>query len=524
MLQLNLCCRVQVLVSRTDTEPPARPAAALSCYPKWKRRPWDSPDRMGNRGRCRKTCKVRGQTQGAPPPLRALSGFPRQSAPSSCQKSLRQLLASCPATSRSAPRRAPAFAGRLSGGLSGYRGRGASPRRGQGPAQKVQTGPRSCQASARRVPVLGCRCRTLPDPAAHPGDLGLIPVPPKTASKFMAVEFRVEVLASTPYVTHRPETGPEGSVPRVRRPQLPCRWQRRRLRRRELRLRGGFAGYPERQRDARVGWRWKCLCGVAGPGCSRCTTRGRSETRRQAAQTPPRVGSLPRSRHPRYARLSRGRNSRPGCALETIPSPLVTLLRSRDRVGRRLRRCWGGDTTAAFLSCGGGFVQGRGARKTPAFPLFPTGRATSSQRRTLEPQPRQQRGGPGPPPPPPAAAPCPPHSADRRRSPTEPRWLRTRFAGRLIMPGCDPLSWQAGPPGRGLRAESDRPGGPESWQPQSKRQRSDILSSPAAMPSASRRVQQSSAATVLAEQVGGSAAGKGKETGPALSSRVSSQE
>lgn len=44
------------------------------------------------------------------------------------------------------------------------------------------------------------------------------------------------------------------------------------------------------------------------------------------------------------------------------------------------------------------------------------------------------------------------------------------------------------------------------------------------MPSASCRVQQSSAATVLAEQVGGSAAGKGKETGPALSSRVSSQE
>lgn len=84
---LNLCCRVQVPVPRTDTEPPARPAAALSCCPKWRRRPWDSPGRMGNRGRCQKTCKVRGELHGAPPP-RTLGSPPLQTATASCQKSL----------------------------------------------------------------------------------------------------------------------------------------------------------------------------------------------------------------------------------------------------------------------------------------------------------------------------------------------------------------------------------------------------------------------------------------------------
>lgn len=123
LLQLNLCCRVQVLVSRTDTEPPARPAAALSCYPKWKRRPWDSPGRMGNRGRCRKTCKVRGETQGAPPP-RTL-GFPSAKRPFVLRKSLRQLLASCPVAARSAP--LPSRAS-FQGGLIEYRGQGCQGR------------------------------------------------------------------------------------------------------------------------------------------------------------------------------------------------------------------------------------------------------------------------------------------------------------------------------------------------------------------------------------------------------------
>lgn len=179
-------------------------------------------------------------------------------------------------------------------------------------------------------------------------------------------------------------------------------------------------------------------------------------------------------------------------------------------------------------------MQGHGARKTPAFPLFPAGTATSSQRQTLEAQPREQRGGPGPPPPPPAAALCPPHAADRRRSPAVPRWLRTRFAGsRIMLPrapaaplsaGVQPLVLASRAAWPGASGESDRPGAPELWQPQSYRQRSDILSRPAAMPSASRRVQQSSAATVLAEQVGGLAPGKGKETGSAQSSRGSSRE
>ncbi|KAK2086202.1 hypothetical protein P7K49_035627 [Saguinus oedipus] len=48
-----------VLGFRTDTDPPSPPAAALSCCPKWRRKPWDWLDRMGNRARCRKTCKVR---------------------------------------------------------------------------------------------------------------------------------------------------------------------------------------------------------------------------------------------------------------------------------------------------------------------------------------------------------------------------------------------------------------------------------------------------------------------------------
>lgn len=48
------------------TEPLSPPAAALSCCPKWKRKPWDWRGRMGTRGRCRKTCKVSGRGALAP--------------------------------------------------------------------------------------------------------------------------------------------------------------------------------------------------------------------------------------------------------------------------------------------------------------------------------------------------------------------------------------------------------------------------------------------------------------------------
>lgn len=168
---------------RTDTEPPARPAAALSCYPKWKRRPWDSPGRMGNRGRCRKTCKVRGETQGATPP-RTL-GFPsaqrsfvlpKKFAAVACERPRHGPLRTPPSPCL----RGPAF--RVAQRVS--RARVPGPRRRQGPSQKVQTEPRSRQASGE--PTLGCRRRTLPGPAADPGDLALIPVPRKTASEFMA--------------------------------------------------------------------------------------------------------------------------------------------------------------------------------------------------------------------------------------------------------------------------------------------------------------------------------------------------
>lgn len=58
------------------TEPLSPPVAALSCCPKWKRKPWDWRGRMGTRGRCRKTCKVSGR--GAP---RTWRGRRRRQAP-----------------------------------------------------------------------------------------------------------------------------------------------------------------------------------------------------------------------------------------------------------------------------------------------------------------------------------------------------------------------------------------------------------------------------------------------------------
>lgn len=109
--------------------------------------------------------------------------------------------------------------------------------------------------------------------------------------------------------------------------------------RKELRLRGGFAGYPERQRDARAGMELEMsMCGggtglfpVPHSGRERCAEGGGAdlaEGRLPALEPAARYDALP------------GRNSRPGCSLEIIPSPLGSLLgRSRGRVGRGLRRC-----------------------------------------------------------------------------------------------------------------------------------------------------------------------------------------
>lgn len=207
---------------------------------------------------------------------------------------------------------------------------------------------------------------------------------------------------------HRYRAGGSGSVAKLGRSSVA-----------DLRGTQEGRGTPE------MGWRWKCLCRVARPGCSRCRTRGRSGARREAPRTPPRVGSLPWS--PQLGMAAPPRATLPG---QKLPSRL--LFRNCPLFSWELG--WAGgfggagsDASASFLSYGGCSVKGRGARKTPAFPLFPTGRGSSSK--TLEPRPREQRGGPGPPPPPPAAAPRPPHAADRRRSPAVPRWLRKRFAG-----------------------------------------------------------------------------------------------
>lgn len=62
-------------------------------------------------------------------------------------------------------------------------------------------------------------------------------------------------------------------------------------------LRGDLRGTQEGRGMPQMGWRRKYLCRVPGPGCSRSHTRGR----REAAQTPPRVGSLPWSRQPGMA-------------------------------------------------------------------------------------------------------------------------------------------------------------------------------------------------------------------------------
>lgn len=172
-------------MSRTDTEPPARPAAALSCYPKWKRRPWDSPGRMGNRGRCRKTCKVRGQTQGAPPP-RTL-GFPSAKRPFVLPKKFAAVACELP---RHSPLRAPpspCLGGPAFRVPQRVLGAGV-PARGEdkAPLRRCKRGRGAAKYPAGAKPALGCRFRTMPESAAHPGGLGLIPDPPKTASKFMA--------------------------------------------------------------------------------------------------------------------------------------------------------------------------------------------------------------------------------------------------------------------------------------------------------------------------------------------------
>lgn len=149
-------------------------------------------------------------------------------------------------------------------------------------------------------------------------------------------------------------------------------------------------------------------------------------------------------------------------------------------------------------------------------PLLPTwfclrGRGTSSQRRALEPRPREQRGGQGPPPPPP-----PPAAARVRPTPLaggDPGPCRGRSGnvfpavwGRVNVPpaprqqprapGRSPFARAegraapappAGRPVRGLRADFDRPGAPELWQPRGSRQRGDILSGAAAYALASLR-------------------------------------
>lgn len=146
-------------MSRTDTESPARPAAALSCCPKWRRRPWDSPGRMGNRGRCRKTCKVRGERHRAPPP--------RTLGPLSANRAFvlpkKFTAASSPAAARSAPCRAPAFTGQLPEWLGRPPGAGPpAPRRRQDPGQEMQLRPGNRQTSGRWEPSPGCR-----RPAGH---------------------------------------------------------------------------------------------------------------------------------------------------------------------------------------------------------------------------------------------------------------------------------------------------------------------------------------------------------------------
>lgn len=281
-------------------------------------------------------------------------------------------------------------------------------------------------------------------------------------------------------VTHRPETGPEGCVPRVRRPQVPCRWQRRcRETSQEraptpwricgvLRKAEGCPSW-DGAGNAYVGWRDRAVPGaLLGAGAMRGGRRRR-----------PRRGSAPclgagSPVCPPSASLP-GRNSRPGCSLEIIPSPLGSLLGSRDRVGRGLRWRWGRPDRPFPLPWRRLCARARRSENPCFSHVFLRGGQLRPCARTLEPRPREQRGGPcpPPPPPPPAAAPCPPHAADRRRSPAVPRWLRKGSLGGVMrdnapaLPGSSLEPRQARRPCRSLRAESDRPGAPELWQPHS---------------------------------------------------------
>lgn len=314
-------------MSRTDTEPPARPAAALSCYPKWKRRPWDSPGRMGNRGRCRKTCKVRGEAHGAPPP-RTL-GFPSAKRPFHPAK---KVCGSClrAVPSPPAPRPAEPLPSRASfqGDSSGHRGAGA-PGPTTRPCSEGINGAEEPSSiwSAGAFPEVQTSRRTLPGPAADPGDLGLIAVPRKIASKFMAGGVTRGSSGEHP-VCHTPSRNgtrrlcPAGAAP-TGTVQVAAAVSRN-FPGESSGLCGGFAPLRSTQEGRgmpKLGWRWKCLCGVAEPIYSLCPARSRSGAPREPAQTPPRVGSLPWSRQPGMRALPA-----PSCATllgQKLPSRLL---------------------------------------------------------------------------------------------------------------------------------------------------------------------------------------------------------
>lgn len=270
---------------------------------------------MGNRGRCRKTCKVRGETQGAPPP-RTL-GFPSAKRPFVLPKLLRQLLASCPVTARSGP--LPS--------RDGFRGLERVP----GPG---------CQGRADDKAPLG-RCKRGRGAAKHPAgaslpagaDVPSDPARPRCRSQGSRSNPRsaqncLEVYGRWSYAwkfwraprvshlvpkrdpralsrgcgAHRYRAGGRGGVAKPRT--------------RELRLRGGFAGYPGRQRDARAGM--ELAMSVWGGGAGLVPVPTRAGAMRGGRRRRPRRGSAPCPGAgspvcPPRATLP-GRNSRPGCS------------------------------------------------------------------------------------------------------------------------------------------------------------------------------------------------------------------
>lgn len=186
----------------------------------------------------------------------------------------------------------PCLRGTPFGDSSGYRGRGAR--------AEPTTRPRSGGANGaekppsirpeRASPRVQTSRRTLPGPAADPSDLGLIPVPRKTASKFMAGGVRRGSSGEHPVCHTSSPNGTRGLCPAGAAPTGTVQVAEAVSRNfagessdsvADLRGTQEGRGMPE------LGWSWRCLCGVAGPGRSRCPARAgamRGGRRRRPAE------------------------------------------------------------------------------------------------------------------------------------------------------------------------------------------------------------------------------------------------